>query len=58
MKDQILRTLNMFHEPLSVVELRLIGLKNGRHRPVNASGFFTDGRNRIRLFGRWKRGEA
>lgn len=42
MKDQILRTLNLFHEPGSVVELRLIGLKNGRYRPSNASGYFTD----------------
>ena len=58
MKGQILRTLNLFHEPGSVVELRLIGLKNGRYRPSNASQFFTDGRNRIRMSGRWKRGEA
>lgn len=42
MKDQILRTLNLFHEPGSVVDLRLIGLKNGRYRPSNASGYFTD----------------
>ena len=42
MSDEIQRTLNLFHEPGSVVELRLIGLKNNRFRPSNASGYFTD----------------
>lgn len=40
-EQQILRTLTTFHEPGSVVEIRILGIP-GRGRPHSASGYFTD----------------
>lgn len=39
--QKILRTLNVFHEPGSVVEIRILGIP-GRGRPHQAAGYFTD----------------
>ena len=38
---EILRTLNLFHRPGSVVEVRILGIP-GRGRQYTAAGYFTD----------------
>ncbi|NQV29117.1 MAG: hypothetical protein HQ518_32595 [Rhodopirellula sp.] len=39
--QEILRTLNIFHTPGSVVEIRILGIP-GRGRPHQAAGYFVD----------------